>query len=320
MYDDAGVQIIVSTHSPTLTSKVNLKNIILVRDNAAYDLAPDKTQLAKGDYLFLQRFLDATKANLFFARSLLMVEGDAENLVLPVIADILGLNLDEYGVSVVKIGGLAFHRYAKIFCRQKPPAIQTRIAIVTDCDVQPEKQTDGEIDPKDAETQAKIKTLKGAHDSGPIRTYVAPHWTFEYSIAMSCLGKSLHRAIFEAKKISHSDGNPLTQKKMSQVEREIAADTDAQCSGHKFAYHVYQTLMLDKKVSKAITAQCLAAELRKSFVEGRELEGDEMFDADLFQLRIDETKRSELRKKIKNDSSLAYIVEAIKYVTETERQ
>lgn len=31
----------------------------------------------KGDYLFLQRFLDATKANLFFARGILMVEGDA---------------------------------------------------------------------------------------------------------------------------------------------------------------------------------------------------------------------------------------------------
>lgn len=315
MYDESGVQVIVSTHSPTLASKLNLKNIILVRDNAAYDLAPDKTQLAKGDYLFLQRFLDTTKANLFFARSVLMVEGDAENFVLPVIAEILGLNLDKYGVSIVKIGGLAFNRYAKIFCRQKPPLIQTRIAIVTDCDVQTEPLPDGTIDSKDKDTEEKIKTLKEAHDCEPIRTYVAPHWTFEYSVAMSCLGPLLHKSILEAKKIFNSNGYPLTHEKMKEVEDEIAADAKAKCAGHPFAYYVYKTLMLDGKVSKSITAQCLAAELRKSFVVGCELEGDEMFDADLFQLRIDDVQRNALKKKIESDSSLEYIVEAIKYVT-----
>lgn len=318
MYDDVGVQIIVSTHSPTLASKVNLKNIILVRDNAAYDLAPGKTLLEKGDYLFLQRFLDTTKANLFFARSVLMVEGDAENLVLPVVAEILGLNLDKYGVSIVKIGGVAFRRYAKIFCRRQPPAIPTRVAIVTDCDVKTEKLSDGTIDPKDETTDAEIKRLKKAHDCEPVRTYVAPHWTFEYSIATSCLGQLLHKAILEAKKISNSDGFPLTPEKLVEVECEIAADSGARCTGHQFAYHLYQNLMLDDRVSKAITAQCLAAELRKSFVVGRQLEGDEMFDADLFQLRIDDTKRNALKSQIESDSSLKYIVEAIKYVTGAE--
>ena len=317
IYDNAGVQIIVSTHSPTLASRVNLKNIILVRDNAAYDLAPDKTMLAKGDYLFLQRFLDTTKANLFFARSVLMVEGDAENLVFPVIAEILGLDLDKYGVSIVKIGGLAFRRYAKIFCRQNSPAIPIRVAIVTDCDVKTEKLPNGTIDSKDEATEAAIKKLKDVHDYGPIRTYVAPHWTFEYSIAMSCLGPLLHKSILEAKKISNSDEYPLTREKMNKVESEAAADPDAQCTDHPFAYHVYKTLMLDGEVSKSITAQCLAAELRKSFVEGRQLEGDEMFDADLFQLRIDDAKRNDLKTKIESDTNLKYIVEAIKYVTGT---
>lgn len=318
IYDDSGVQIIVSTHSPTLASKVNLKNIILVRDNAAYDLAPDKTLLEKGDYLFLQRFLDTTKANLFFARSVLMVEGDAENLVFPVVAEILGLNLDKYGVSIVKIGGVAFRRYAKIFCRRQPPTIPTRVAIVTDCDVKTEKLSDGTIDPKDETTNAIIKGLIDAHDYESIRTYVAPHWTFEYSLAMSCLGPLLHKAILEAKKISNSDGSPLTPEKLVEVEREIAADPDARCTGHQFAYHLYQTLMLDDRVSKAITAQCLAAELKKSYVVGRQLEGDEMFDTDLFQLQIDDAKRNALKNQIESDSNLKYIVEAIKYVTGVE--
>ena len=43
-----------------------------------------------------------------------------------------------------------------------------------------------------------------------------------------------------------------------------------------------------------------------------------MFDADLFQLRIDNAKRNDLKTKIESDSSLKYIVEAIKYVTGAE--
>ena len=42
-----------------------------------------------------------------------------------------------------------------------------------------------------------------------------------------------------------------------------------------------------------------------------------MFDADLFQLRIDDVKRNDLKTKIESDTNLKYIVEAIKYVTGT---
>ena len=71
-YNENGAQIIISTHSPILASKINLKNLILLKSNKGYDLSPDKTQLEKGDYLFLQRFLDATKANLFFAKGIIL--------------------------------------------------------------------------------------------------------------------------------------------------------------------------------------------------------------------------------------------------------
>jgi len=80
-YNENKVQIIISTHSPILASKINLKNLILMKNGYGYDLAEGKTGLEKGDYLFLQRFLDSTKANLFFAKGVIMVEGDAENIL-----------------------------------------------------------------------------------------------------------------------------------------------------------------------------------------------------------------------------------------------
>ena len=76
-YSENDVQIIISTHSPILGSKINLKNLILIKNGCGYDLSEGETALNKGDYLFLQRFLDATKSNLFFAKGIIMVEGDA---------------------------------------------------------------------------------------------------------------------------------------------------------------------------------------------------------------------------------------------------
>lgn len=94
-YGENDVQIIISTHSPILASKINLKNLILMRDGTGYELAEGKTELQKSDYLFLQRFLDSTKANLFFAKGVIMVEGDAENILIPVLADIIGYPLEK---------------------------------------------------------------------------------------------------------------------------------------------------------------------------------------------------------------------------------
>ena len=136
-YNENNVQIIISTHSPILASKINLKNLILMKSGWGYDLAEGKTGLQKGDYLFLQRFLDSTKANLFFAKGIIMVEGDAENILIPVIADILGYPLEKYGISLVNVGSTAFLRYSRIMVRKDGSTIGIPVSVITDCDVRP---------------------------------------------------------------------------------------------------------------------------------------------------------------------------------------
>lgn len=136
-YNENDVQIIISTHSPILASKINLKNLILMKDGFGYDLTEGKTGLQKGDYLFLQRFLDSTKANLFFAKGIIMVEGDAENILVPVIADIIGYPLEKYGISIVNVGSTAFLRYSGIMKRKDKSSIGIPVSVITDCDVRP---------------------------------------------------------------------------------------------------------------------------------------------------------------------------------------
>ncbi|WP_157776770.1 ATP-dependent nuclease [Lactococcus garvieae] len=74
------VQYIFTTHSPILAASLPLESIIMLHEDVAYSIGRGKTKLEADDYDFLERFLDATKSNLFFAKGVIMVEGDAENI------------------------------------------------------------------------------------------------------------------------------------------------------------------------------------------------------------------------------------------------
>jgi putative ATP-dependent endonuclease of OLD family len=131
------MQMFLTTHSPNLASKVSLKSLIICQGNNAYPMGSDYTALEERDYGFLQRFLDVTKANLFFAKGVLLVEGDAENLLIPTIANLIDCDLTKYGVSIINLGGLTFKYYEKIFIQKdKLPSAQMKVpvAIITDVD------------------------------------------------------------------------------------------------------------------------------------------------------------------------------------------
>lgn len=131
-------QTILTTHSITLASIANLNSLILCRNSSAYSLNNKYTHLSSGDYEFLERFLDSTKANLFFAKGVIMVEGDAENILIPTIAKIIGKPLYMHGVSIVNVGNVAFLRYSNIFIsKDGKQTIGIPTSIVTDLDVRP---------------------------------------------------------------------------------------------------------------------------------------------------------------------------------------
>lgn len=190
-YNENDVQIIVSTHSPILASKINLKNLILMKDGKGFDLAEGATGLQKGDYLFLQRFLDSTKANLFFAKGIIMVEGDAENILIPVIADIIGYPLEKYGVSIVNVGSTAFLRYSGILIRKNGEKIGIPVSVITDCDVRPydidEKTKEKQFNEKVSESLQAEQAKNEKYSNGSVRGFTSPRWTLEYCIAMPYL-------------------------------------------------------------------------------------------------------------------------------------
>lgn len=137
MEKNSATQFILTTHSTNLAASINPKNLIFLYKNKSFSMGENESCLEVEDYEFLERFLDATKSNLFFAKGLIFVEGDAENLLLPVFAELIGFPLHEYGVSIVNIGNTAFERYVKLFSRRNSDRLDLPISIVTDVDVRP---------------------------------------------------------------------------------------------------------------------------------------------------------------------------------------
>ena len=271
--EEAEIQVLVTTHSPNLASVVNLKNITFVHEGKSYPLAPEFTQLKPLDYRFLERFLDVTKSNLFFAKGVAIVEGDAENILLPALARSLGRSFSEYGVSVVNVGSRGLLRYSRIFQRKGGDDLPVRVACIADRDIVPDavsyagnRDTESKYD-ADA-VDEKIDELK-AEDSDKVRTFVSPKWTLEYDLAY-CGSKTgmeyaVHRAIQLAKESKNKqkrvESGPLTEEEIENVDQKVR-DTlrqwkDEGQDREEIAARIYEPL--DKgRGSKTVAAQFLA--------------------------------------------------------------
>ncbi len=128
-------QIFITTHSPNLSSKVPISNLYICCKQQIYSLREKETGLDKQDYIFLEKFLDVTKADLFFARGLLLVEGISEQLLFARIAELLDVNLEKLGISIIALGNTSFERFLKIFQRKNGEDIPIPIGYVTDLDL-----------------------------------------------------------------------------------------------------------------------------------------------------------------------------------------
>ncbi|MCA8355049.1 ATP-dependent nuclease [Burkholderia cepacia] len=129
----AGAQIIYSTHSTHISAVSNIQSVnILGRNGTACEAFQPSTGLAPEQAGNLQRYLDAVRSNLLFAKSVLLVEGDAEEILIPLmVKKVLGVTLDELGVSLVNIGSTGFTNVSVLFHESR---VRRRCSIITDLD------------------------------------------------------------------------------------------------------------------------------------------------------------------------------------------
>ncbi|NLB80710.1 MAG: AAA family ATPase [Clostridiaceae bacterium] len=187
------IQLIVTTHSPNIGSKVPLDSLIICKDGHAFPMGTDilgqsYTKLEKTDHSFLERFLDTTKANLFFAKGVILVEGWAEEIMLPSLAKKIGVDLTKKGISIVNVGSTALLRYSKIFLRKTGAKMDLPVAVITDLDIKPNKHKEADPETKtesDFNLMEEINSKKTKYEGDTVKAYISPHWTLEYCIALS---------------------------------------------------------------------------------------------------------------------------------------
>lgn len=326
-----GVQIIVTTHSPNLASVIDLNNIVMIHNRRAFSMASGQTALEVSDYRFLQRFLDVTKANLFFARAVVIVEGDAENILLPTLARLIGRDFTEHGVSIVNVGGVGLRRYARIFQRKDPAAtgeLNIPVACITDMDVMPDcapailgKVKEGDPWPDTSRRRWRAKRdfddetafeqrrtqIKAKASGQKVETFVSNEWTFEYDLALGpknsegAFTGGLAEDVFVAACLAANDDALNTGvSNRSEVESSARAEFDNLkrnatakdgCAAEEVLASHVYAKFTRDSVSKPIAAQYLAEILQK-------------------QVDDDQLTSEQLRNRLPT-----YLLQAIEYVT-----
>ncbi|WP_316186693.1 MULTISPECIES: ATP-dependent nuclease [unclassified Bradyrhizobium] len=123
--------LIVTSHSPTLAAVTPLRSIIQLKSHSgateAFSLAALPVSADQLDDL--ESYLNATRAELLFARGVLFVEGDAEEALVPVFAQSMGRPLDELGITVCNVAGVNFSPYVKL-----AESLSLPYAVITDWD------------------------------------------------------------------------------------------------------------------------------------------------------------------------------------------
>lgn len=126
---------ILTTHSPHIASVTPIRSIVLLRHDAGEDattaVSTATAPLTERDEADLQRYIDVSRGEIFFARGVILVEGDAERFLIPAFAEALDIPLDVLGITVCSVSGTNFTPYVKLL---GPQGLNIPHVILTDRD------------------------------------------------------------------------------------------------------------------------------------------------------------------------------------------
>jgi Predicted ATP-dependent endonuclease of the OLD family len=131
--DYGDTQIIYSTHSTQISEVSNVENINIFAKKSNYaEVYQPSVGLTSESINEIQRYLDAVRTNLLFAKGVLLVEGDAEEILIPImVKQVYGVSLDELGISLINIRSTGFKNVAQLFHEDR---IRRKCSIITDLD------------------------------------------------------------------------------------------------------------------------------------------------------------------------------------------
>lgn len=124
--------VLLTTHSTQITAIAPIESIVHLHDDRKGGTIIHATAgmpMSDGEFLDVERYLDVKRGEIYLGKAVLLVEGIAEEYLVPKFAELLGKPLDEKGIIVCNINCTNFTPYVKVLKNLGIP-----YAIITDGD------------------------------------------------------------------------------------------------------------------------------------------------------------------------------------------
>lgn len=183
-------QSFITTHSPTLTSKIPLENLILLKDNAAYhvgncfrnrhqerivrDVAANnrllKEKEVKNYRSMIARYFDVTRSQLLFSNGCMFIEGISECQLMETFSMLIGKLLIDHQIEIVDADGTAFYQFLMLFnSSDNTKKLPIKAAFITDEDqFTDSKDKEYNLDSLIKNEYVKLNTLRDGINSGQV--------------------------------------------------------------------------------------------------------------------------------------------------------
>lgn len=277
-------QLFVTTHSTHVTSAADLDNIICLYkglDGGFKVGYPGKAFGTNADSKnYVKRFLDATKSNMLFADKIILVEGLAEQILLPAMAayklydkDRCITNEDELinqHVSIISVDSRTFKHFLKLYSYSdiNEPGIQKRVVCITDADPE-EKGSDNKwrgCFPFQLKKEVKFKDL-ATHVTDMKNDYESKFTNISIFHPEKGMGKTLEYELARYNPTSEliitdcfpSSNSPHTRTNFKALQAELLKNSD-NFSNLLASYEALMTTVEQKNKYKILESSILESD------------------------------------------------------------
>lgn len=110
--------VLMTTHSTHIVSVTPIQYMVHLlkpaKGGSTIVTSSSDIKLQAGDIVDLERYINANRGEIYFGKGVILVEGIAEQYLVPKFAELLGKPLDEFGIIVCNINSTNFMPYMKL--------------------------------------------------------------------------------------------------------------------------------------------------------------------------------------------------------------
>jgi len=107
--ESSGKQLLITTHSNMISTRLDLRNSILLNSNSS--VAIHLTSLPGDTARFFMKAPDNNIMEFILSKKVILVEGDAEYILMEAFFEQDGKKLEDCDVHIISVGGTSFKRY-----------------------------------------------------------------------------------------------------------------------------------------------------------------------------------------------------------------